>query len=809
MLDFNDEFKNETSRISKAWLSVSFLDGTFVTIDEERIDFNGITRDSSTTVDGEFTVGAAVTGKLSLTINNDDGSLSGYDFRGATIVAEIGGELSDGSIDSTNIGRYYVDEYTYDGSDIELIAYDDMTKFDVPCKDSNISWNQNKTISDLVDDACIVAGIGLWNSSLPGPQNYRISQPPEQWETMTWHDVISYCAQIMCCFAHIVYDVITGQYKLKFEWYDTSQMNSVLYDGGTFNTNTVPYSDGAVLDGGTFRPWNVGDAIDAGSFGDRNGVHIIPSPYSLSVDTDDVLITGVSVVLSASDNINADEDTKDYTVTSGEEGYIIKIEGNPLIETTYQANSVCSYIYSVLDGMRFRPLSASCIENPSFEAGDVAIVCGDDNETYACFLSHVTYTVNSSTQISCDAASTMQNLKARYSGAQKTNAMMQRVFERAVSNAETAMSGILGAFSTALGLRYFPSTDSAGRTIYRFGDGEQYETSRIRWEFSAGALKVSNNHGDTWNAALSVDGIAVLQEVYAIKVDADYIQAGTLTVGGNGRRIGSIIVKDSSNNTRITVDTNGIRYGKGSVGDTSAGFYLNYNGFVIGDGDHYVFASPDGQLRLHDTPGSVDLNPPALIVEGEETAGEYNRITIKSDEGIRIRKINGSSTSTPVMIHSNGEINAVGNISAQYGVCVVSPSTTSSRYRIIFMNIDYTHLYIRADDGLTYSANISASDRKLKKDIHDTGVDALDAINRIHHRAFTWKKNDKKEKIGYIAQELEEAIPGATFAVPQEDGSELLHIQDNVMIPYLSKAIQELSAKVDMLEARLATLEEK
>ena len=87
------------------------------------------------------------------------------------------------------------------------------------------------------------------------------------------------------------------------------------------------------------------------------------------------------------DNIEAGDDADIYTadLPIGESpDYVINISGNPLIETTSQADAVRDYIASVIVGMRFRPLSASVVENPAMEAGDVAIITGRKQNTY-CF----------------------------------------------------------------------------------------------------------------------------------------------------------------------------------------------------------------------------------------------------------------------------------------------------------------------------------------------------------------------------------------------------------------------------------------
>ena len=543
MLGFNDEFKNGKTRITRAWLDITLSDSTVLNLDESRVMFNGLTRDTSTTMDGEFTVGAAVTTKLTVSLDNSDNSLDAYDFRGAVIVAWLGGTLTSGTVQKVNIGRYNVSEYSYDGSCINLVALDDLCKFDIRC-DQTLAWVSGKSIADLVNLACAAATIDLYNASLPGPSGYRIIRMPEQWETMTWHDVIAYCAQIMGCFVHMVYVPNPGTWKLKFDWYDMGSLTPSQFDGGTYDTTTTPYSDGATLDGGSFDPWNTGDVADGGTFHDRDNLIILPAPYDMTIDTDDVMITGVTVTLDPSDNVEATDDTKTYTTSiAGSAGYVINIEGNPLIETTAQADTVAVYLGSLINGMRFRPMTISAIEDPSLEAGDVAFITDRNGNVYAIFLSHVAYTVNASTQISCDAQTTMQNLKSRYSGAQKTRAMIQRSVEKTASDAENAMSGIIGALATTMGLYKFEETAPDGGTIYKFGDAQTLAQSTKIWRFSAGALTVSNDGGTTWSGALTADGIAVLQELYAVKVNADLIEAGAFTT------------KDSLGNETFYADT--------------------------------------------------------------------------------------------------------------------------------------------------------------------------------------------------------------------------------------------------------------
>ena len=902
MLGFSQSFQDGTSRVTKAWINLTLTDGTSIEYHEDRVMMNGIIRDSSTSVDGQFTVGAAVTGKMTVILNNSDEELSAYDFRGATMVVWLGGEcpvlkaglhpdadvtegtqftitgltseqlelftvnaqldfgITDGEHDfgrtyitavstsgdvtsitvhdevtittstfvsisqaeKVNAGRYYIDEYTYDGATVTLVGYDDMVKFDIPCKDTTIGsiWHSALTPGWLINGISWYpeVGVHLYNSasSLPNPLGVAITYAPAQLDTMTLHDVVSACCQLMGYYAHIIYVPSSGEYRLKLDWYNTSQLTANQYDGGTFNTDTTPYSDGATLDGGSFDPWNTGDAADGGAFGDRTGVHIIPSPYDLSVDTDDVLITGVSVILEPTDNINADDSTETYTKTLGTEGYIIQITGNPFIDTTAKADSVCTFLYNKINGMRFRPLSASVVENPAMEAGDVAIITGRNENTYGCFLSRVTYTVNAATQISCDAESTMQNLKARFSGAQKIQAMVQRVAtERAVSNAETAMIGVLTSYASSRGLYQYTETDPSGGTIYTYGNASTLASSDIRWRVSAGSIMVSTDYGQTWNSALSADGTAVMQSLYAVGINADYIEAGDLTLGGTTKNVdGNFYLKDAQGNLRVTMNKNGIFNGKTSINDTTnTGFYLSNDGMIIGDGDteRYVRITPDGTVYVHDnlypsfsSGDEIVAAEPSFMVEGVNDNDNPGRLIISSS-GIELEEtVSGA-------LHAIASMSADGNVYVHGNFPAIGSGSGTDDYikymQVMVTSLTNQYLGIRLMNDFTFGVNLWQSDKRLKDDIKGSKVNALDVINNIKHRSFKWKRNGAVNNNGYIAQELEEVIPGAVYEVEQGDGAELKQIDSSILIPYLSKAIQELSAKVDALEARLAELE--
>ena len=95
------------------------------------------------------------------------------------------------------------------------------------------------------------------------------------------------------------------------------------------------------------------------------------------------------------------------------------------------------------------------------------------------------------------------------------------------------------------------------------------------------------------------------------------------------------------------------------------------------------------------------------------------------------------------------------------------------------------------------------SDKRLKENITDTAVKALDKISRLRMVAFDFIESKKHEEIGLIAQEAETIVPRIVSRDPENpDG--YLHIDYTALVPYLIKAIQELNQKIEKMEKTIA-----
>jgi hypothetical protein len=114
-------------------------------------------------------------------------------------------------------------------------------------------------------------------------------------------------------------------------------------------------------------------------------------------------------------------------------------------------------------------------------------------------------------------------------------------------------------------------------------------------------------------------------------------------------------------------------------------------------------------------------------------------------------------------------------------------------------------------DVNTADAGTLTSDERLKTNITDT-TPKLEDLLKLQVRNFEWKEEfhpDKvgEKKLGFIAQEFETVFPGLIdeldFSTDEENPMIRKVIRQGVLIPMLVKALQELNAKVEALEAQL------
>ena len=218
-----------------------------------------------------------------------------------------------------------------------------------------------------------------------------------------------------------------------------------------------------------------------------------------------------------------------------------------------------------------------------------------------------------------------------------------------------------------------------------------------------------------------------------------------------------------------------------------------------------IFGDPGGdKLYFED----IESNQNLMVIDIGNNITSYATINIldkislfRNQAGSNSFKIGENNNF--VLFTDNGDIMAGGG-SVSLGM--------NSQLKDFAVNVSGAYFYggnLYVADGNVYADNIS-SDRKIKDNIKDSEVKALDIVNKIQHRQFNKKTDNKHYDIGYIAQELEEIDPNFVLIRPKtERTDEMYYINELPIIATLSKAIQEQQEEMESMKETINSLQEQ
>ena len=506
-------------------ITLTMADGTVRDLTGADLAIGGLSASGATSQSGTFGIGAAVVGTANLTLANYGGEWDDADFTGATAVVRVGAVLEDGTIEELLKGTYGMEQPESYDSVISLELRDNMRLFERDY--SEVATAYPATLRTIVLDICTACGVTMLNASFPRDAHV-VSRRPDD-EGTSCLDVLSWAAQAACCFCDM-----DPWGRLRVRWYDTTAFESEDWlDGGTYDAAGTPYGDGDDADGGAFMTG--GDDEDGGAFSTPRWA-TITAIRSLTTATDDVVITGVSV--TASDQMNADgtQGARGETYLCGTEGYVLGIAGNPLIEYG-SAQALAESIGAACVGMRFRPLSVSCLGDPAIEPGDPAVVIDRRQRAYRTWVTQTTWKAGAAQTISCDAETPARNRADSYSAATRAMVQQRNAMRAERTARESAMEELARQLAESSGLFMTEEPQPDGSTVYYMHDKPTLAESQIVWKLTANALGISTDGGTTYPYGLDVTGNAILNRIYAIGLDADYINTGALTIERGGATV--------------------------------------------------------------------------------------------------------------------------------------------------------------------------------------------------------------------------------------------------------------------------------
>jgi len=234
-------------------------------------------------------------------------------------------------------------------------------------------------------------------------------------------------------------------------------------------------------------------------------------------------------------------------------------------------------------------------------------------------------------------------------------------------------------------------------------------------------------------------------------------------------------------------------------------------------------------LGITNTSSTSDTIAGIIFKNYDSNAAWIRSIRTGSAEGVLLFGTNSGGGIAESNITERMRINSNG------GLCVGTTSGPSAGNIIVNEGI-----YIGANNGDNQIRSSSAgggsatlyignaaiqvsSDERLKTNIVDTSISALDKINQVRVVDFNWNdpsdtsynnRNARGLWTGVIAQEIVDVFPFAVNAPRNEedlsidnDSESIWQVDQSHLVPTLIKALQEADDKIDALTARIEALE--
>lgn len=598
----------KSDRKFKCKASIKFRDGTVI----ETTDFmnHGIAIENDTSSSGSFDLGAAIIGKLTLTLNNFDGQFSDYDFTDCVIWPYVGLVIGSDT-EWVPMGVFVEDNANVSDFTVTVEALDRLSLLDKPYSDSLLTYPA--TLSQIFKGICNDCGVQYMSAVFPNSE-YIVPERPND-EALTYREMLSYVAQLAGRFAHT-----DREGRIALNWYSDSSggVSEDDYDGGNF----TDWSSGDELDGGGF--WDNADNADGGSFVLGKGEYKIPALKSLSAETDTITITGITFTAQVAEEGEEESESETVKYISGTEGYTFDLTENPLIQ--HDVQKVLDAVAAGVVGMTFRPYSATMYPNPALEAGDKVILTDRKGNEYSSVITSMSYTHNGTQNISAEAETPSDKQSTRYSAVAKLRSEVNIETTRKINNYDKQVQLLNELILNSLGVYKSTVRNPDGSVTYYTHDAPTLEkSSYISCETSNGFAYTNNgwNNGNpVWQYGNTKDGNLICNVLSAVGIICDWIKGGTLQLGGAGNVNGKAEMLDENGEVCATWDCsrfeskndlgkvwlagNTIYFGKNGTEDSGFMIDVAYDDIVTGG--TYVTFSADSNTRIVFTDGTSDVS---------------------------------------------------------------------------------------------------------------------------------------------------------------------------------------------------------
>lgn len=421
--------------------------GTLVIITDANIIVGGFGIDHYCCNGEKLEVGTAIAGQMTLKLNNTDGTFDGIVFEGTELFAEVGVANWSQSSPEPMVRYIPCGYYTPDQQPRR------MNQISLTCLDRMTKFDVAvdataltfpTTVAGLVGQVNTICGVSLAADISSLPNaTVIITELPSVTGDMTYRNLIQWCAGIMATNAWFDWN---GQ--LRFTWYDSAT---------DYETTTA-------------------------------------NRFESDFYEDDLTITGA--VYTNASGVEIVEGTNDYA---------IDLTGNELVGPLVA--TVLPVINTVVNGLVYRPFTATVINAPYLWPMDVVTFTDKDGNSYSSVLTNVVWALNGHTALESRGMTYAINQRAQPNGVTKEQA---QIINEAMETVEKDIDESLTQQEIFNRL-----TDNGGIQGLFMKDGQIY-------------------------------------------INASYIQSGTLVLGGVNNADGTLQVLDANGNEIGTWNNGGI-----------------------------------------------------------------------------------------------------------------------------------------------------------------------------------------------------------------------------------------------------------
>ena len=308
-------------------------------------------------------------------------------------------------------------------------------------------------------------------------------------------------------------------------------------------------------------------------------------------------------------------------------------------------------------------------------------------------------------------------------------------------------------------------------------------------------------NGQSWNPdALLIYDIDEDNTTLTIETNKLGINRGansltkTLEVGGDAKIMGFLNV------------TTGIHIPDGGDNDNSITMGSSNDFRLYHDGSNSYIKNNTGMLRLHGTQiqfKDEDNNETMCVMHPQGAVELYydNSKKLKTiTEGIKVTELqiapSGTETSSLMNFGGGGLTTNSNSYGHFYDRSTGGTNTTAVMFRSAGSQVGK----IIFNNSQTFYQS-GTSDRTLKKNFENWTETILTSFKNLNPQKFNYiqeEDTDSKHK-GFVAQDLAEKFPEA---YPKDPETDKYGFNPSGMVVYLMKAVQELTAKVEALEAK-------